>query len=290
MRFPHLRPRFLVLAITPAVLVAIGAACGSSGSSSGGGGGSGGGVASSGSGGSAGCAAYPGAGFCDDFENETDAAFFTNWPSAPYRTNPQFLLPVVQTSPSAYSPSHVLHAEADFAPDSGSAGQRFTLIGRGLPTVLASQTLSVGFSMRMLSFVAAEGGYETGPSPDVQISFNAIEGAGPSCLVELQGKDPTHYWATVCGVLVDAGFPTTSVAFTLGTWQRLTVAASFASDGGSTGLVTLSVDGTVVASEPMGGGGTASTQYSGSLSIGSFAYDETPSMVMDIDDVVIEQH
>ena len=251
---------------------AVGLACGG-GSSAGGDGGSSSGGSSSGGGGSGsggagtGCAAYPGAAFCDDFEHETDASFAANWPGAPYATDPQFVVPAVIESATAYSPSHVLHADAELVADAGSSGQRFSEIGRGLPTLLATQSVSVGFSVRIVSFVAAEGGYESGPSPDFQISFNAVQGAGPSCLVQFQGKDPTHYWINACSVQQDGGYPTASVAFTPGAWQRFVVSASFGPSDAGTGTVTVTADGATVLSVPMGKGAATATEYSGHLTL-----------------------
>lgn len=287
-----LRSGLVVAAVVAAGAAgAVGVACGNEGSAGGAGVSSSGSSSSggSGSGASTGCAAYPGAGFCDDFERETDASFAANWPATPYATNPQFVVPAVIESPTAYSPTHVLHTDAELVVDAGSAGQRFSEIGRGLPTVLATQRVSVGFSVRVVSFVAAEGGYESGPSPDFQISFNAVRGAGPSCLVQFQGQDATHYWINACGVLRDGGYPTASVAFTPGTWQRFVVSASFGPTDAGTGTVTVTADGAVVLSVPMGEGAATATEYGGSLTLGSFGYDQTPSMVLDIDDVVIEQ-
>jgi hypothetical protein len=284
-----LRPALIVVTVVATGLAgALGVACGS-GSSTGGGASSSGSSSGGSSGGGTGCAAYPNAVFCDDFEHETDASFAANWPSAPYATNPQFVVPAVVESPTAYSPTHVLHADAEFATDAGNAGQRFSEVGRGLPTLLATQGVSVGFSVRIVSFVPAEGGYESGPSPDFQIVFSALKGQGPSCLVQFQGKDPTHYWVSACDVLQDGGYPTASVAFTPGAWQRLVVSASFGATDAGTGTVTVTADGALVLSVPMGKGAATATEYGGTLTLGSFGYDQTPSMVMDLDDVVIEQ-
>jgi len=279
------------------VALCTGSGCGSSGnrgsagdSAAGGADGSGGSSGSGGSGGSTGCAAYPHAAFCDDFEDETDASFATNWPGVPY-SEAQFVRPVVITSPSAYSPTHVLHADAEFVADAGSAGQRFSLIGRNLPTLLPTQSVSVGFSVRVVSFTPAEGGYESGPSPDFQVSFYSPQpGIVPSCLVEFQGLDPTHYLVNMCGQQGPNGEPTTSFAFVPGTWQRITVSASFGPTEAGTGTVTLAVDGSPIKSVPLSTGtATGVSSYTGTLSLGSFGYDETPSMVLDLDDVVIEQ-
>lgn len=260
---------------------------GSGSGSSGGGSGSGG---SSSSGSSTGCSAYPNAAFCDDFENETDASFATNWPGTPY-DNPEFLRPVVITSPTAYSPTHVLHESAQFIADAGNAGQRFSQVGRNLPTLLPTQSVSVGFSVRIVSFTDVEGGYESGPSPNFQVQFYPVgSSAGPGCLVEFQGADPTHYYVNMCGQPGPGGSPTTTVAFAVGTWQRISVSATFGPTDAGTGTVTLAIDGAPVESVPMSGQpGTGVISYTGTLALGAFGYDQTPSMTLDLDDVVIEQ-
>jgi hypothetical protein len=81
-----------------------------------------------------GCSAYPGAVFCDDFENAS--TFDANWPLITGTP------PMVTTSPTAYSPTHVASAIA-----SGSFPSN---MGHPLPPILKSQRLRIAFSFRVL--------------------------------------------------------------------------------------------------------------------------------------------
>jgi hypothetical protein len=165
------------------------------------------------------------------------------------------------------------------------------MISRNLPTVLPTQSLSVSFSVRIVAFTDLDGSYVTSPSPDFQISFYSPQSTfAPSCLVEFQGGKGLQYAVNVCGRESDGGGPTATVPFTLGAWQRITVGASFAPTDAGIGTVTLAVDGSVIESLPMSPATAApASTYTGSVSLASFAYDDTPSMTLDIDDVVIEQ-
>ena len=242
-----------------------------------------------------GCAAHPTAGFCDDFENETDASLATNWPySVP---NAEFLQPVVATEANAFSGTHVLHADAPFVFDAGpndpGHGQKFMIVSRALPTVLESQSVHVGFVMRIASFAGGDAGT---PSPNIQIQVYPIDISRGGTTVQIKGDSSRTLTVSTSGYngspIAD---PSVTVPFTLGQWIQVDVVTSFAkgtSDAGTPtyGSTSVSLDGQMISTTPFANLiDMESKTYGGMLTLGSFGFSEEPDTVVELDDVYLEQ-
>jgi hypothetical protein len=258
------------LLLTAAAAVAAGG-CGSSGGATGGkdgGGPSDGGVGAAdgptqdggGPSGSTGCAAYPGALFCDDFE--TAGTFATNWPTT------TGVAPVVATSPTAYSPTHVASAIGDASDHS--------VMQHILPALLPNQTVRVAFSFRLVedpgdfalvSNVALSANDDVG----LQVSTSVEQG---QLTVELL-NDASQFPSA------DAGPESLSLmALAKGEWVRVELDFDLSDPGG----VKVLVNGAMAANMPYVPGQMVTGTYQGDLQL-----EAGESIQVDFDDVVIWQ-
>jgi hypothetical protein len=216
-----------------------------------------------GPGGSSGCSAYPGAAFCDDFE--TAGALAQNWP------NPTGNAPVVVTSPTAYSPTHVASLV-----DATANSNMF----HSFPTILASQKLRLAFSARVID---APRGVTLLANPSFDSVGTMQEDLGLQVTVSLEAGQLTVELLNNSGITEPAdGGPELSVApFLIGTWMR--VELDF--DVSDTGSVKVLVNGALAATLPYV---PATTGYTGSYE-GSVMLSATDSASVEYDDVVIWQ-
>lgn len=112
-----------------------------------------------------GCGAHPNALFCDDFE--APQPLDVDW--APIGSS-EFAFPSIETSTSAYSPSHVMRATAD-ATDAGN-GSAFCEADHRLTTATAA-TVRFAVSFRVPAFPVGSDGGVGGGATDAIVQLSA---------------------------------------------------------------------------------------------------------------------
>jgi len=232
---------------------------------------------------SIGCAQYPGAIFCDDFENETPAVFGSNWGGTPYApADPHLLEPIVITSDSAYSPNHMMHTEAEYVASEGSDGERLSEIVHGLPTLLLTQSVHVGFSFRIVA-AGNDGAGSDGAGADLAVDFfTRNPGIVASCNVSIQNN-------ALSGCVQHEG--PRLIAMPIGVWRRVQIDADLMPAGSAAGTVTIAIDGQAVETGSFDSMPGSDNTWTGLLALGGAAFDPdiAPRTVIDLDDIVVEQ-
>jgi hypothetical protein len=217
--------------------------------------------ADGGSPGASGCAAYPGAVFCDDFE--TAGSFAANWPAT------TGVAPVVTTSPTAYSPTHVASAI-------GGASDH-SLMQHALPAILATQTLRIAFSLRVEQLPSAY-------ALVADVSVSASGDLGMNVLLSVEQGELTVELLNDASQFPgpDAGPTTVPLAtVTNGSWVRVELDVDVSDQGSVKALV----DGSMKAELPYVPGQSGFTgTYQGDLQL-----EAGESTSIDFDDAVIWQ-